>query len=120
MNLIFPTEPEKNVAGASLIAMMQECDPDLGFDLVVHKHIKPGSGLGSSAAGSAGAVVAANRLLNNRFSNDDLVRFAMSGEKVASVLNMPIILHRLSSAELHLSVQYFHWILFLLIRRLYM
>jgi homoserine kinase len=79
-----PTEPEKNVAGASLIAMMQECDPDLGFDLVVHKHIKPGSGLGSSAAGSAGAVVAANRLLNNRFSNDDLVRFAMSGEKVAS------------------------------------
>jgi len=79
-----PCEPEKNVAGASLLAMMQECDPELGFDLVVHKHIKPGSGLGSSAAGSAGAVVAANRLLNNRFSNDDLVRFAMSGEKVAS------------------------------------
>src|SRR6478735_1095701 len=79
-----PCEPEKNVAGASLLAMMQECDPELGFDLVVHKHIKPGSGLGSSAAGSAGAVVAANRLMNNRFSNDDLVRFAMSGEKVAS------------------------------------
>lgn len=79
-----PCEPEKNVAGASLIAMMQELDPEIGFDLVVHKHIKPGSGLGSSAAGSAGAVVAANRLLNDRFSKDDLVRFAMSGEKVAS------------------------------------
>lgn len=79
-----PCEPEKNVAGASLHALMQEYGEDLGFDLVVHKHIKPGSGLGSSAAGSAGAVVAANRLLNNYFSNDDLVRFAMAGEKLAS------------------------------------
>lgn len=79
-----PCEPEKNVAGASLLALMQEFGEELGFDLIVHKHIKPGSGLGSSAAGSAGAVVAANRLLNNYFSNDDLVRFAMAGEKVAS------------------------------------
>ncbi len=52
--------------------------------MVIHKHIKPGSGLGSSAASAAGAVVAANKLLNNRFSNEDLLRFAMFGEKVAS------------------------------------
>jgi homoserine kinase len=40
--------------------------------------------VGSSAASSAGAVVGANHLLNNIFSKDDLVRFAMNGEKVAS------------------------------------
>jgi homoserine kinase len=55
-----------------------------GFELVIHKNIKPGSGLGSSAASAAGAVVAANYLLGNIFSKEDQVRFAMSGEKVAT------------------------------------
>jgi homoserine kinase len=79
-----PTEPEKNVAGAALQSLLDEYDQKVGFEVEVFKQIKPGSGLGSSAAGSAGAVVAANRLMNDHFSNEDLVRFAMSGEKVAS------------------------------------
>ena len=80
-----PTEPAKNVAGAGLIALMDEYeDKKIGFDLTVNKCIKPGSGLGSSAASSAGAVVAANHLLDNHFSKEDLVRFAMNGEKLAS------------------------------------
>jgi homoserine kinase len=79
-----PTDPEKNVAGAALLAMLEELDNPPGFHLVTDKRIKPGSGLGSSAASSAGAVVAANHLLGNPFSNEDLVRFAMNGEKVAS------------------------------------
>jgi homoserine kinase len=76
--------PLKNVAGAALSALMEEYNKPLGFDLIIHKCIKPGSGLGSSAASSAGAVVAANHLLNNIFSKEDLVRFAMNGEKLAS------------------------------------
>ena len=76
--------PSKNVAGAALSALMEEYEKPLGFDLIIHKCIKPGSGLGSSAASSAGAVVAANHLLNNFFSKEDLVRFAMNGEKLAS------------------------------------
>lgn len=79
-----PVEAEKNVAGAALLAMLEMVDEELGFDVVIDKQIKPGSGLGSSAASSAGMVVAANYLLNNRFSNEDLVRFAMNGEKLAS------------------------------------
>lgn len=79
-----PTDPEKNVAGAALMAMMEEIAEPLGFELSICKHIKPGSGVGSSAASAAGAVVAANRLLNDRFSKEDLVRFAMNGEKLAS------------------------------------
>jgi homoserine kinase len=80
-----PTEPAKNVAGAALIALMEEYeDKSIGFDLTINKIIKPGSGLGSSAASSAGAVVGANHLLNHHFTKPDLVRFAMNGEKVAS------------------------------------
>lgn len=79
-----PEAPEKNVAGAALLALMKEIDPAIGFSLRINKQIKPGSGLGSSAASSAGAVAAANALLDNRFSGEDLVRFAMSGEKLAS------------------------------------
>lgn len=78
-----PELPEKNVAGASLQALMDEYKKPVGFNLVVHKNIKPGSGLGSSAASSAGAVVAANHLLGNIFSKEDLVRFAMNGEKLS-------------------------------------
>jgi homoserine kinase len=79
-----PIEPEKNVAGAALLAMLDEIPEKVGFEVSINKCIKPGSGLGSSAASSAGAVVAANRLLGNPFTNEDLVRFAMNGEKVAS------------------------------------
>lgn len=79
-----PTAPELNVAGAALLAMQEETDEKRGFELHICKHIKPGSGVGSSAASSAGAVVAANRLLEDKFTNEDLVRFAMNGEKVAS------------------------------------
>jgi homoserine kinase len=79
-----PTEPEKNVAGAALLALLEELPEKVGFDVTITKKIKPGSGLGSSAASSAGVVVAANYLLGNRFSKMDLVRFAMNGEKVAS------------------------------------
>jgi homoserine kinase len=79
-----PTIPEENVAGAALLAMLEEISEPVGFELRICKHIKPGSGVGSSAASAAGAVVAANRLINDRFSKEDLVRFAMNGEKVAS------------------------------------
>lgn len=79
-----PTIPEQNVAGGALIALMQELTHPTGFDITIEKLIKPGSGLGSSAASAAGIVVAVNHLLGNVFSKTDLVRFAMAGEKVAS------------------------------------
>lgn len=79
-----PEAADQNVAGVALQALLQEYEGKAGFEVEVHKTIKPGSGLGSSAAGSAGAVVAANHLLGNPFSKEDLVRFAMNGEKLAS------------------------------------
>ena len=79
-----PLDAEKNVSGAALLALLDETPDVKGFQLISKKNIKPGSGIGSSAASAAGAVVAANYLLENRFNKEDLVRFAMFGEKVAS------------------------------------
>jgi homoserine kinase len=79
-----PTDPALNTAGAPLIAMLEELQEPVGFHVEINKLIKPGSGIGSSAASAAGAVVGANHLLKNRFSKEDLVRFALFGEKVAS------------------------------------
>ncbi|MDB5192182.1 MAG: homoserine kinase [Segetibacter sp.] len=79
-----PTDPAQNTAGAPLIEMLNELDANFGFEVTIEKNIKPGSGIGSSAASAAGAVVAANHLLNNTFGKEDLVRFAMFGEKVAT------------------------------------
>lgn len=79
-----PTDPEKNVAGVSLLAMMAAMDQPSGFELQIEKRIKPGSGVGSSAASAAGAVAAANMLMGNPFSTMELVQFAMHGEKLAS------------------------------------
>ncbi|MBN8673488.1 MAG: homoserine kinase [Chitinophagales bacterium] len=79
-----PTDPEKNVAGVVFLAVMEKVGGNIGFEVTIEKHIKPGSGLGSSAASAAGAAVAANHLLGNIFSTDELVQFAMWGEKLAS------------------------------------
>jgi homoserine kinase len=79
-----PTEPERNVAGVATAAMLEHAKAEFGIEIDITKHIMPGSGIGSSAASAAGAVVAMNRLLGDRFSKLELVGFAMEGEKLAS------------------------------------
>ena len=79
-----PTDPAENVAGVALNALLGAVNADFGVEVEITKHIKPGSGIGSSAASACGAVVAANRLLGDRFSRAELVEFAMAGEMIAS------------------------------------
>ena len=79
-----PEDPNKNIAGVSLQAMMKMLDYREGFDVVIEKKIKPGSGLGSSAASAAGVVVAVNELLGKPFTDKALLSLAMEGEAMAS------------------------------------
>lgn len=79
-----PTEPEKNVAGVALLTMLDVIEEQIGFEVEITKRIKPGSGIGSSAASAVGAVVGANKLLGERFSEAELAEFALAGEFVAS------------------------------------
>ncbi len=83
-NYGLPTEPQKNVAGVALLALLAAANVDFGFEVEIKKNIMPGSGIGSSAASACGAVVAANRLLDDRFTKLELVDLAMAGEALAS------------------------------------
>jgi homoserine kinase len=79
-----PLDPEKNVAGVATMALLEASDYRGGVAIEIQKGIAPGSGIGSSAASSAGAVWGLNRLLGDPFSLEKLVRFAMKGEELAS------------------------------------
>lgn len=79
-----PTEPRSNVAGVALQAFIDAAGIKNGFEVEITKRIKPGSGIGSSAASACGAVVAANLLLGEPFSKPELVELAMAGELLAS------------------------------------
>ncbi len=79
-----PLETHKNVAGVAGTALLEKAGYDGGFEIEIDKKIKAGSGIGSSAASSAGAVWAMNELLDRRFSIRELVIFAMEGERLAS------------------------------------
>jgi homoserine kinase len=78
------TDPGKNVVGAVLRAVMDKIDGNTGFRVKIVKGINPGSGIGSSGASSAGAAYAANMLLGNRFSMNEMIGFAMEGERLVS------------------------------------
>lgn len=79
-----PLKTKNNVAGVAGLAFLKKSDYQGGFEIEIHKKIKPGSGIGSSAASSTGAVWAMNQLLGSPFSKLELVQFAMQGEKLAS------------------------------------
>lgn len=84
-----PLETENNVAGVAALAMLEEYEREfvpitIGIEIEIYKNIKAGSGIGSSAASSAGAVFGINELLGRPFTRKELVKFAMQGEKLAS------------------------------------
>jgi len=79
-----PFETELNVAGVSALAMYQELQPDCGFEIEIKKKIKPGSGIGSSAASAVGSVYGINALLGSPLNKTQLTQFAIKGEALAS------------------------------------
>ena len=79
-----PTDPAENVASIAIQAMLDRLGSKQGFDITIKKLFKPGSGLGSSASSSAGAVFGANILLDKPFRREELLEFALEGEAFAS------------------------------------
>ncbi len=81
---VLPYDIEKNTAGVSAQRLLEHLGKaDVGIELEVHKKMPFGSGLGSSAASSAGAVVAINELLGAPLSRESLLYFTVLGEVVA-------------------------------------
>jgi len=83
-NSNLPTEAERNVAGVVALAMLERKSSGFGVEIEIDKRIKPGSGIGSSAASAAGAAFGMNLILGEVFNHNELIEFAMLGEKLAS------------------------------------
>jgi homoserine kinase len=75
-----PREPEKNTAGIVARELLKVSGEKCGLRIKVSKGIRPGSGLGSSAASAAAVAVAINDLLGLNLSPIQLIEFAALGE----------------------------------------
>lgn len=79
-----PLDNKSNIAAISAMALLEDLNNTDGFDLVFTKKIKPGSGIGSSAASCVAAVVGINEILGSPLTTPQLLPFAMEGEVVSS------------------------------------
>ncbi len=85
-----PETAAKNVVTPAVSAMAEAFLEKSGskealyMEIEIIDKIRPGSGIGSSAASSAAAVYALNHLLGHPFSEVKLVDFAMEGERLIS------------------------------------
>jgi homoserine kinase len=79
-----PHNPMQNTAGVSLQAMLDFLKAGFGIEMELHKKMAIGSGLGSSAASSVASIFALNRMLSEPLPKDQLLPFAIAGEKIAS------------------------------------
>lgn len=73
-----PNDPARNTAGV----VAEELDAPA--TIVIDKGVRPGSGLGSSAASAAAAAVALNELYERNLTRYELVRLAAEGEAAVS------------------------------------
>lgn len=81
---VLPYEVAKNTGGYAAQRLLEHLgEADRGIEMEIHKQMPFGSGLGSSAASAAGAVVAVNELLGSPLSREALLHFAVEGEQIA-------------------------------------
>ena len=79
-----PLDVEANVAGKAAMSLLKALGEPFGVEITVTKFIKPGSGIGSSAASAVAAVVGVDALADAGMRHDELLPFALDGEAVAS------------------------------------
>jgi len=79
-----PEMAADNVVFPALKAMQDQLKSRQGANISFIQKINPGSGIGSSAASSVAAVFAYNELQGRPFDPEELIVFAMEGEKMVS------------------------------------
>ena len=78
-----PMDANKNTAGVAVLEFLKSIDSKYGVEITLKKNLPLGSGMGSSAASSVAALVAANYLLGEPYLKKELLPFAMEAERVA-------------------------------------
>ncbi|MBN1131723.1 MAG: homoserine kinase [Bacteroidales bacterium] len=79
-----PLQPDRNTAAVAVRSLLNHLKASDDYDIIFTGKIKPGSGIGSSAASCAAAVVGINELLGSPLDIRSLIPFAMEGELVSS------------------------------------
>jgi len=75
---------QKNTAGIAAQKAIQMMGIEEGIELLLHKQIPPGSGLGSSAASAVAAAFAVNRLFDSPLDTYHLIHAATAAEASVS------------------------------------
>lgn len=78
-----PKETDRNTSSVAVQAYLNSIKSHQGVSIELHKHLPLGSGMGSSAASSAAALVAINKLMGEKLTREQLLPFAMEAERVA-------------------------------------
>ncbi len=84
LQLNLPTDPLMNTASAGLVQLIVDRGLKHGFKVMIEKGIPLGSGLGGSAASAVAAIFAANALLETKLTREEMLKYALIGECVAS------------------------------------
>jgi homoserine kinase len=79
-----PSEPERNTALAAAQAVLVAAGSPSGMRLSIVKGVPLAAGMGGSAASAVAGAAAANALLGEPFELEELLPFALEGERVAS------------------------------------
>jgi homoserine kinase len=82
-NGMLPREAQLNTCSVAVQHYLRQVNPHLGAEIVLHKKLPLGSGMGSSAASAAAALIAVNHALGNPLSRKDLLPFALESERIA-------------------------------------
>jgi homoserine kinase len=82
-NGVLPREVHLNTAGVAVIQFLKAVKSHAGVEIILHKNLPLGSGMGSSAASAAAALVAVNHALGNPLQKKQLLVFAMEAERMA-------------------------------------
>jgi homoserine kinase len=78
-----PLEASLNTAGVAVIEYLKKVQSPHGIEIELKKNLPLGSGMGSSAASSAAALIAVNELHGNPLTREQLLPFAMEAERIA-------------------------------------
>ncbi|MEW6194258.1 MAG: homoserine kinase [Bacteroidota bacterium] len=79
-----PYHIDKNTTTVAIQSLLKKYNINAGLDIVIHKKMGIGSGLGSSAASAVAGVFAVNKLLSLKLSKYELLEHAIAGEFIAS------------------------------------
>lgn len=78
-----PMEANRNTCSVAVQSYLGALGKDVNIDIILNKNLPLGSGMGSSAASAAAALVAINTLMGEPMTRKDLVPHAMEAERIA-------------------------------------